>query len=175
MQTTTSATETSNEVDNFRRLARMINQTIKINLAGITHEESVIQPKPGGNCVNWVLGHLLSIYSQALPLLGQEPVTDHTTIERYRRGSDPITNPKEARHFWELQSEWDETVKRIDAGLAQLSPDALDRPAPPNAVTEPGDRVRDTLSVLMFHQAYHAGKLGCCGEWRARPGRSSKA
>lgn len=153
--------ETAKELDIFRRQAQGVDRTVKVNLAGITHEESLIQPEPGGNCLNWVLGHLLSIYNQALPLLGQTPVTDQATIERYKRGSDPITGTTDARRFEELQAEWDETVKRVDAGLAGLTPETLDRPAPQgSAPTEPGDKVRHTLSTLMFHQGYHAGQTG---------------
>jgi uncharacterized damage-inducible protein DinB len=157
----TALQETARELDIFRRQARGVNRTVKINLAGITHEESLIQPEPGGNCVNWVLGHLLSVYNQALPLLGQQPVLDQPTIQRYTRGSDPVTESAEASRFEELMSAWDETVKRIDAGLAGMTPEALDRPAPPGpGPSEPGDKVRDTLSILMFHQGYHAGQTG---------------
>ena len=153
--------ETAKELDIFRRQSQGVNRTVKVNLAGITHEESLIQPEPGGNCINWVLGHLLSIYNQALPLLGHQPVLDKATIERYKRGSEAITDPAEARRFEELMTAWDETVKRIDAGLAALTPEILDRPAPQGGgPSEPGDKVRDTLSVLMFHQGYHAGQTG---------------
>lgn len=153
--------DTAKEIDIFRRQAQGVNRTVKINLAGITHEESLIQPEPGGNCVNWVLGHLLSIYNQALPLFGQQPVLDERTIQRYKRGSDAITDPNDARRFEELMTAWDETVKRIDAGLTGLTPEALDRPAPQGGgPTEPGDKVRETISVLMFHQGYHAGQTG---------------
>ncbi|HEV8125751.1 MAG TPA: DinB family protein [Gemmatimonadales bacterium] len=153
--------ETAKELDIFRRQAGAVNRTVKVNLAGITHEDSLIQPEPGGNCLNWVLGHLLSIYNQALPLLGQHPVLDQATITRYARGSDPISDNAEARRFEDLMSAWDETVKRIDAGLAALTPEALDRPAPQGSgPSEPGDKVLHTLSTLMFHQGYHAGQTG---------------
>jgi uncharacterized damage-inducible protein DinB len=157
---TTAKPETPREVDILKRQHQGVDRTVKINLAGITHEESLIQPRPGGNCINWVLGHLLSIYNQALPLLGQQPVLDQPTITRYARGSDAITDPAEARRFDELMTAWDETVKRIDIALAGLTPEALDRPAPPGGQADPGDTVRDTLSVLMFHQGYHAGQTG---------------
>jgi hypothetical protein len=157
----TALQETANELDIFRRQAGGVNRTVKVNLGGITHEESLIQPEPGGNCINWVLGHLLSIYNQALPLLGQQQVLDQATITRYARGSDPITASAEASRFEELLTAWDETVKRVDAGLAGLTPEALDRPAPQGSgPSEPGDKVRDTLGVLMFHQGYHAGQTG---------------
>jgi uncharacterized damage-inducible protein DinB len=157
---TTTTTQTPKEVDILKRQHQGVNRTLKINTAGITHEESLIQPKPGGNCINWVLGHLLSIYNQALPHLGQQPVLDAAIIERYKRGSDPITEAAGATRFEELLTAWDETVKRIDAALSGLSAERLAQPAPAGAVAEPGDTMRDTLSVLLFHQGYHAGQTG---------------
>ncbi len=151
---------TARETDIFRNQGQAVDTTVKLNLAGITHEESLIQPEPGGNCINWVLGHLLSIYNQALPLLGQEPALDQATITRYARGSDAITDPAQARRFEDLRTAWDTTVQRIDAGLAGLTPEGLDRRVPPEGNAEPGETVRDTLSVLMFHQGYHAGQTG---------------
>ena len=150
----------ANETAILRRQGQGVSRTVTTNLKGITHEESLIQPHPGGNCLNWVLGHLLSIYNQLLPLLGQQPATDPATIERYKRGSPPITRPEDARRFDELLAEWDETVKRVDAGIAALTPEQLERPAPAGPPLEPGDKVRDVLSVVLFHQGYHAGQTG---------------
>lgn len=158
--TITQQPSAEKEIAILRRQGQGVHRTIAINLNGITHEESLVQPHPGGNCLNWVLGHLLSIYNQMLPVLGQKPATDPATIERYKRGSDPMTNPGEARRFEELLAEWGETVKRVDAGLAGLTSEQLDRPAPPGAPLEPGDKVRELLSVVLFHQGYHAGQTG---------------
>lgn len=30
------------------------------NTAGLSHEDSLVQPQPAGNCLNWVLGHILA-------------------------------------------------------------------------------------------------------------------
>ena len=32
---------------------------INRNLDGLSHEESLVIPEPGGNCLNWVLGHIV--------------------------------------------------------------------------------------------------------------------
>jgi uncharacterized damage-inducible protein DinB len=157
---TAMKTETPKEVDILKRQHQGVNRTVQVNLAGITHEESLIQPKPGGNCINWVLGHLLSIYNQALPLMGQKPVLDEPTIQRYARGSDAITNPGDARRFEELLAAWDETGRRVEAGLAGLTAEFLDQPPPPATPSEPGQKIRDVLGVLLFHQGYHAGQTG---------------
>ena len=33
---------------------------ISRNLKELTHEDSVLVPEPSGNCINWVLGHIIS-------------------------------------------------------------------------------------------------------------------
>jgi hypothetical protein len=160
MATQAEQSSIASQIAMLRRQGQGVSRTVTTNLQGISHEESLIQPHPGGNCLNWVLGHLLSIYNQLLPLLGQQPATDPATIERYKRGSQPITRPEEARRFDELLAEWDETVKRVDAGIAALTPEQMEKPAPPGPPLEPGDKVRDVLSVVLFHQGYHAGQTG---------------
>src|SRR5437762_4909444 len=43
------------------------------NLEGITHEESLIEPTPAGNTLNWVLGHIVATRNRMLPMLGAQP------------------------------------------------------------------------------------------------------
>ena len=157
---TTAAPTTVSEVGVFRQQTQMIHKVVGVNLQGVTHEESLIQPDPGGNCLNWVLGHLLWAYNGALPLLGQEPVMDKDGLKRYARGSSPIENPAEAMDVQELLSRWDEATKRMDAGLASLTPEVMDQPAPNSPSGNPNETVRSLLTTLLFHQAYHTGQTG---------------
>ncbi len=32
---------------------------LEVNTAGVTHEQSLWLPSPGGNCLNWIAGHIL--------------------------------------------------------------------------------------------------------------------
>jgi uncharacterized damage-inducible protein DinB len=156
----TAAPTAIREVEVFRQQTQMIHKVVGINVQGVTHEESLIQPDPGGNCLNWVLGHLLWAYNGALPLLGQESVMDKDAVKRYARGSSPIEDPAEAMAVQELLSRWDEATKRMDAGLASLTSEVLDRPAPSSPSGNPNETVRSLLTTLLFHQAYHAGQTG---------------
>ncbi|MEO6194672.1 MAG: hypothetical protein ABIS20_16800, partial [Thermoanaerobaculia bacterium] len=60
------------------------------NLEGITHEESLRAPGPGGNSLNWVLGHLLYHRNVVMKLLNRPPVWDPEKAARYARGSAPL-------------------------------------------------------------------------------------
>jgi uncharacterized damage-inducible protein DinB len=148
------------EIEMFRRSAHVVHKVVQLNSADLTQAESLIQPRPAGNCLNWVIGHLLCVYGHALPLLGQKPVIEASALQRYDRGSSPITDAAEARELSELMNAWDETAERIDAGLLSLTSETLDAPAPFSPNNDPKETVRSLLTLIFFHQAYHAGQTG---------------
>jgi hypothetical protein len=146
------------EVDSWRLQTRMTRDVVGANLNGLTHADSLVQPQPGGNCLNWVLGHLLSVYDGVLPLLGQQPVLGKEVLRHYARGAEPILDGSEALDFQQLVAAWNEAVERVDAGLATVSPDLLDQPAPMSPTGNPDETIRSLLVTVLFHQAYHAGQ-----------------
>ena len=157
---TTATSETLNDVEVFRHNARTTQKIVRLNLEGITHEESLIQPQPAGNCLNWVLGHLLCVYDQVLPMLGQKPAMEKGALKRYSRGTPSLQDPAEAVQLNSLLAGWDTASERIDAGLATLTSTALDAAVPSSPTNNPNETVRSLLSLISFHQAYHAGQLG---------------
>lgn len=154
---TATAAETLAEVELLRHQTQLTTKVLHANVNGLTQEESLIQPHPGGNCLNWVVGHVVCIYNHVLPMLGQE--TAGGDLSRYDRGSAPIENPAEARDLGELMAAWDQAVQRFDTGLAGLTPEILDRPAPGPDPNRP-ETVRSLLNTICFHQSYHVGQTG---------------
>jgi uncharacterized damage-inducible protein DinB len=157
---TTATAGTVSEVEVFRHQARATHQVLRLNLAGVTQEESLLQPAPAGNCLNWVVGHLLWVYNGVLPLLGQEPVKEKDALERYARGSAPVQDAADALQLADLLALWDEASRRVDAGLASLTAETLDRPAPHSPTNNPNETMRSLVSTVLFHQAYHTGQTG---------------
>jgi hypothetical protein len=158
MISTESKTLSESEV--FRNIARTTHKVVRLNIEGLTHQDSLIQPTPGGNCLNWVMGHLVCVYDQVLPIVGQKPVMESGALKKYGRGAPPLKNSSEAVDLRELMSAWDEASRRIDDGLASLTPEALDAGAPFSPSNDPGETVRSLLATVFFHQAYHAGQTG---------------
>jgi uncharacterized damage-inducible protein DinB len=144
----------------LRQQAGMVQQVFHLNIDGVTQEQSMIQPQPAGNCLNWVAGHLLAVYHNVLPLLGQQPVMPPEQLRRYSRGSAPMQRMEDAIGITELTSAWDETCARIDAGIAALTADDLAHPAPVSPSGDPNETVGSLLATVCWHQAYHAGQLG---------------
>ena len=157
---TTAAPATLSEVEVFRNQARMCQMVLRLNADGVSHEESLIQPSPGGNCLNWVVGHLACIYNKMLPMLGQEQVMDAEALKRYDRGAPPITDAAEALELRDLLAAFEKATERIDAGLAGLTPEALDQKAAESPSGNPNETVRSLLATVFFHQAYHTGQTG---------------
>lgn len=156
----TAAAAPASEVAGFRHQAGIIRQVLRMNVDGFTHEESLIQPSPAGNCMNFVVGHLLWVYNSAMGMMGQEPVMEPGALDRYARGAPPITDPAQAIDLATLLESWDKACERVDAGLAALTPEFLDQHAPNSPTNNPDETNRTLLSTIFFHQAYHSGQAG---------------
>jgi uncharacterized damage-inducible protein DinB len=144
----------------YRQLAGMTQFCVGANADGITHADSIVQPRAAGNSINWVLGHLLWAYDELLPVLGQAPVMAPGVLARYARGAEPLTDVQDAVPFDELMAGWRLAVTRVNAGLEALPDERLDLPAPASPSNNPDETVGSLLTTIMFHQAYHAGQVG---------------
>ena len=148
------------EINMLRHQARLTHSAVLVNVEGLTHEDSLHHPAPCGNCLNWVLGHLLWVDQKMLRRLDQPQVMPETTLARYARGSAPIEDPAEAIDMATLAAAWSTSLPRIEAGLAALTPEVLNTPAGDSPTNNPNETVRSLLHTLIFHQAYHAGQTG---------------
>ena len=56
------------------------------------HADSLLQLPFRGNCLNWVLGHLLDNRDDVLKALGAQRIMNDNSAALYRRGSAPIAS-----------------------------------------------------------------------------------
>jgi len=131
-----------------------INQhALEVNTKDLTHEDSLVQPPRGGNCLNWVAGHIVANRNHILELLDEEPIWGQADYERYKRGSAPVKGAKGAKRFEEIMADFAKSQERIRAGLGRLKDEDLAR--------KKGDEtVGQSLHFLQFHEAYHVGQAG---------------
>jgi hypothetical protein len=47
-------------------------EAIQRNLDGLTNDDSVLCPEPAGNCVNWVVGHMVTRRGLVLMVAGAD-------------------------------------------------------------------------------------------------------
>jgi len=153
----------------FRHLAHINHKVLHINCEGLSQQDSLVQPEPAGNCLNWVVGHMVNVQDKIIGMLGGQPVMGDA-LARYERGSAPLTDAAQALPLDELLAAWDESATRLDAGLAGLTPEVLDRQVPDSPSKNPDETVRTLLGSVMFHQGYHAGQTGLLRRIAGKPG-----
>lgn len=123
---------------------------------GITNEESVIQPPVRGNCMNWILGHIVNDRNLVLSLLGGEPVFNKAETERYQRESDPIAGFDDGLPFDQLIEKFDISQKRIIEGLRSITPERL---AEIDIAGTRNEEVGALISFIHWHETYHTGQF----------------
>jgi uncharacterized damage-inducible protein DinB len=137
------------------------------NLVGVTNEESLRAPKPGGNTMNWIVGHVVRTRNQALGLLGEKPLFDDADFETYGAGSSqtPTTIPLD-----ELKRRFDALGPTLDGALKRSSPQQLSATAPFSPTGNPNETVGTLLARIAFHEAYHLGQTGLSRRLLGKPG-----
>jgi len=82
-------------IRNLQRIFEMENEIIHDQVNGLTQEDSLLQPQPSGNCLNWVLGHLLTNQVEIILAMGGTPPFNPAQVARYDRDSEPIRGEEE--------------------------------------------------------------------------------
>ena len=139
---------------------RYTQWVVNANLKDVDGDQYFRAPDPAGNCLNWVLGHMVSARNGCLAMLGQDPVIAPETIDRYQRGSAPVAGPDGAVPPTELLDAFNRAQNPLLAGLSALTDEALAAPAPFSPNDDDDETAGSLLAGLLFHEAYHAGQLG---------------
>ena len=155
-------------VDQLKKLFEINQYAFGVNVEGVTHEESLLQPGGGANCLNWVAGHVVANRNHILELLGEEPIWDQPAYEEYKRGSKPIASTAKARPFESILADFGRSQERIRAGLARLKDEDL-------AAPRGKETLGGSLHFLHFTRAITSDRPPCCAVWRGNPGRSPDA
>ena len=120
---------------------------------GLTHEDSLLQVPFRGNCLNWVIGHIVNSRDSMLRVLDQETFLNEEQKTMYEPGSEPLTHGSKACDFNWL---WDTYQKQYDilkVAIESKSVDELEQ------IVEDSDRsVGERLRFLMWHETYHVGQ-----------------
>jgi hypothetical protein len=133
---------------------------LKANSESVTHDDSLVQPEPGGNCLNWVLGHIVTSRNELLELLGMEPIWNGAAREPYRRGGPGLADPARARPFEQILADLDRTQELVPQGLSRVTAERFAGKAPFSPTRNPDETVGSLITSFVFHDAYHAGQTG---------------
>lgn len=136
-----------------------------MNIEGISDEEGRRRPAGGGNCINWVVGHIVSYRQVVLQLLGEMPIWPKDRTEAYGRGSSGEVSAGQELPLAQLLEDLKATTATIAQRLEALPDGALDAPGP-----NPKQTLGQRLAFLAFHESYHAGQVGLLRRLAGKPG-----
>lgn len=137
----------------FGRNMRLVEMQTK----GLSHADSLLQPEARGNCMNWVLGHMLDSRDRVLHMLSEERLLTLEQKQIYANGSEPIKEDGELvirlEHLLEFFHMGQEMIEKA---LGYLDEAILDEVG-----GKEGREVRfgDRLHFWYFHDTYHTGQL----------------
>lgn len=151
--------------------ARLLSKMFEINygalfrnLEGITHEDSLIAPKTGGNCINWVLGHIVATRNRLLPLVGEQPIWPREMAFRYsgREGADWAR--ENALNLRDIETDLARSQQQLLTALDGMNEQTM------SVLTNDGRPVADVVGFFQFHETYHAGQIALLRRVVGKPG-----
>jgi hypothetical protein len=141
---------------------------VEQNIASITHNDSLVQPQDDGNCLNWVLGHMVRTRIMQTQLLG---ITSPYELEKYAEyDTTPIKNGDHALSWESLVEQFRALQEPINEGLSRLTDEQMAAKAPFSPTQNPEETIGSLLAGISYHEAYHAGQLGILRRVCGKPG-----
>jgi uncharacterized damage-inducible protein DinB len=146
------------------RLFEMNYEALFRNLDGITHEESLVQPVPAGNTINWILGHILATRNRLHQLLGLEAAWPPELAHRYTGLDGAGWTPAAAVALRTIAGELARSQQQVMAAFDDMSSQTLARRA------NDGRTLAEVLGFFHFHEAYHTGQIALVRRIAGHPG-----
>jgi uncharacterized damage-inducible protein DinB len=123
---------------------------------GLSQEETLIQLPFEVNCLNWVLGHIVTNRSHALEVVSAEHAWQEDVCKLYATGTENIKPDGESMQVNVLLKHLDESVELLKAALENVSEEYLSA----NFTNYRGEKTREAhLSGFHWHETYHIGQL----------------
>lgn len=143
-------------VNDFRQMLKIEHELIHQKTSGLSLEDSLIQPQPKGNCMNWVLGHLLEGLAM-LEALGNCSPFQPGWLSRYGRESEPILGLGEGvLTLDDLLAGLDEVHQLMMVLLKDMDEEIFDEVI----IIREKPVIRGwRVFFLHFHYTYHIGQL----------------
>ncbi len=140
----------------FINVYQQNHNVIHLQLKDVTHAESLLQPPYRGNCLNWVIGHILGIRDECLELLGRPGLLSAAEAKMYGYGSEPVTDSAHAIDLDSLVERLDQSLGILVDELGCLSDEELQREA---RIWRGRVPLSEAIAFMQWHEAYHTGQL----------------
>ena len=145
-------TSASKLISDYAFTAMLVHRLVD----GLTQEETLIQLPFEVNCLNWVLGHIVTNRSHALEVVGAEHAWQDDVRKLYNTGTENINPDSETMHVDILLKHLDESVELLKAALENVGEGYLSE----RFTNYRGEKTREEhLSGFNWHETYHIGQL----------------
>ena len=133
-----------------------VDRNIKEQTENLTHADSMKQLPFPGNCMNWLLGHILVYRDEYLGAIDGVSAPDAAEFAIYGGGSEPLTDSTKAIPLDILIERLDASSVRIKEAFQSLTEEKLNQPYESWA----GNTLDDHLHFyVVVHEAMHLGQL----------------
>ena len=133
-----------------------VDRNIKEQTENLTHADSMKQLPFPGNCMNWILGHILVYRDEYLGAIDGVSAPDAAEFAIYGGGSEPLTDSTKAIPLEILIERLDASSVRIKEAFQSLPEEKLNQPYESWA----GNTLDDHLHFyVVVHEAMHLGQL----------------
>jgi uncharacterized damage-inducible protein DinB len=145
------------KVDDFSKMLEGEAAILKQQTESLSHADSLLQPQPGGNCLNWVMGHLVDNLIQILNVIQGEIPSDLPKLDRYVRNSEPIRGDEDGvLQLQTLIDAYEQLTDVIRQRLAQMTESDFEE----EIDFWQGKQRRGYVAFFyFFHNTYHLGQL----------------
>jgi len=140
----------------FSHLFENNHEFIQMHVKDITQAESMLQLPFEGNCLNWVVGHILDTYSICLEWLGEPVIRSEAEARTYGYGSEPLTDIAKAYDLIDMLKRLDLASNQIMVNLANLTPAEMEREI---EIWRGKVSLIEALFFMQWHASYHTGQL----------------
>jgi hypothetical protein len=145
------------------RKAEILANTYRANtwllnrlIDGVSHPESLRTPNERINCMNWILGHIISGRHKALALLGEAGFWDEARMQTYQTGSPAIAVDGQGLNFEQLKRELERSQAALERALDAVTDTRLDTVI----TTDRGEKaVHEHVDGLGWHETFHVGQV----------------
>ncbi|MFU8826266.1 MAG: DinB family protein [Brevefilum sp.] len=143
--------------DEFIKMLAFEADVLLRQTADLTQADSLLQPQPGGNCLNWVVGHLVVNLVDILSTLGGTVPAGLPDLAHYGYGSEPVLGDGAGvLELPVLLDAYAELTQTVTNRLAQMETADFDE----EIEAWQGTQRRGYMAFFyFFHHSYHLGQL----------------
>ena len=140
------------------------------NVGDVSHEESLAAPEQGGNCLNWVVGHVTRTRNLALASFGGKSPYAMEDFAAYDDRGGAEFSRETALPIDDLRRRYKAMQEPLVRAIGSMSAEVLAAKPPRNMTGDPNETVGSNLATFVFHESYHVGQTGVLRRVAGKPG-----